>query len=224
MHGHALTIDVISDIMCPWCFIGKRRLEEACALTGVPVDIRWRPFQLDANLPADGKDRTLYLHEKFGGAERAKAICARISSVGRESGIEFAFDSITRSPNTLDCHRLVRWAQHDGAQDALVERLFAAYFLEGVDLTLRDNLIALAGDVGMDARLVAELLDSDADVAETQAEIETAQRIGVTGVPCFIIDGKYALMGAQTPENLAAAIRKAAAEAGAAREPAAHAM
>ncbi|MEI2386950.1 DsbA family oxidoreductase [Breoghania sp. JC706] len=224
MHGHTLTIDVISDIMCPWCYIGKRRLEEARTLVEVPLDVRWRPYQLDPSLPADGKDRALYLREKFGGEERAQAIYARISAAGRDSGITFAFDRIARSPNTLDCHRLVRWARHDGKQDALVERLFSAYFLEGIDLTRREGLIALAGEVGMDAQLVTELLNSDADVAETQAEIETAHRMGVTGVPCFIIDGKYALMGAETPENLAAAIRNAAAAASSSREPATSAM
>ena len=213
MPGHTLTIDVISDIMCPWCYIGKRRLEEASTLVEVPLDVRWRPYQLDPSLPAEGKDRAVYLQEKFGGAERAQAINERISAVGRESGIDFAFDRITRSPNSLNCHRLVRWARHDGVQEALVERLFAAYFTEGDDLTRDERLIVLAGEVGMDARLVAELLGSDADVAETLAEIETAHRIGVTGVPCFIIDGKYAVMGAETPEHLADAIRKAAAEA-----------
>ncbi len=120
MHGHALTIDVISNIMCPWCYIGKRRLEQANELCDAPVEIRWRPFQLDPNLPAEGKDRTRYLHEKFGGKERAQAIYTRIAAVGSESGIDFQFNSIKRSPNTLDCHRLVRWARHDGVQDALV--------------------------------------------------------------------------------------------------------
>lgn len=205
-----VTIDVVSDVMCPWCFIGKRRLERAAELVEVPLDIHWRPFQLDPTLPAEGKDRQLYLDEKFGGPDRARAIYERIREAGEADGIAFAFEEIRRSPNTLDCHRLIRWARRDGLQDAVVERLFKAYFLESADLTRRETLVEIAGACGMDAALVSELLSGDADLAETRAEIETAQRIGVTGVPCFIIDGKYAVMGAESPQALAGAIRKAA--------------
>lgn len=213
MQNDPVTIDVVSDVMCPWCFIGKRRLEEATGLVDVPLDIRWRPYQLDPTLPPEGKDRKLYLDEKFGGPERAQAIYARITETGRGDGIPFAFDRIERSPNTLDCHRLIKWAQSEGRQDAVVERLFRAYFVDGIDLSRRESLVAIATECGMDGALVDELLQGDADVAETQAEIETAQRIGVTGVPCFIIDGRYAVVGAESPENIANAIRQAAAEA-----------
>lgn len=208
-----LKIDVVSDVMCPWCYIGKRRLEAAIAeLRDVDVSVEWRPFQLDPTLPAEGKDRQTYLNEKFGGQERAAEIYARVSEVGAQESIPFAFDKISRSPNTLDAHRLIRWAGIEGRQDAAVERLFALYFVEGADLTDHKVLAAAAADAGMDRTMVERLLASDADLAETEAEVVRAQAMGVTGVPCFIMDGKYAVSGAQPADTLANAIRQVAAE------------
>lgn len=206
-------IDVVSDVMCPWCFIGKRRLEKALqSIDDVAVRVVWRPYQLDPTLPSDGKDRQQYLSEKFGGPERAAEIYARVGAAGAEEDIAFAFDKITRSPNTLNAHRLIRWAGIEGVQDALVERLFELYFLEGANLTDPDVLVGAAVDSGLDGDMVRRLLATDADLAETEAEIVHAQAIGVQGVPCFILDNKYAVSGAQPADVLANAIRQVAAE------------
>jgi len=208
-----ITIDVVSDVMCPWCFIGKRRLEGALdMLNDIQVEVQWRPFQLDPTLPEEGKDRETYLKEKFGGDIRAKEIYSRVRDAGREEGIEFAFDLIERSPNTLDAHRLIRWSRTPGLQDKMAERLFELYFIEGADLTKKETLLDAARDVGMEVDVVSRLLDGDADLEETKAEIAAAQRMGVTGVPCFIIDSKYAVMGAQASETIAQAVRQAAGE------------
>ena len=209
-----LSIDVVSDIMCPWCFIGKRRLEKALDdIPAIPVTLAWHPFQLDATIPPEGKDRRQYLEEKFGGPEGARGVYDRIRAVGEGEGIDFAFEMIERSPNTLDAHRLIRWAGIEGMQDAVVERLFRMYFLEGADLTDGERLVEAGADAGMDPQVLRRLLAGEADRAAVEAEIAAAHRIGVTGVPCFIIDGRYAVMGAQPPEVLAEAISRAYAEA-----------
>ncbi|MEM7694426.1 MAG: DsbA family oxidoreductase [Pseudomonadota bacterium] len=208
-----VSIDIVSDVMCPWCFVGKRRLEKALASLGdLPVEVRWHPFQLDATLPAEGKDRRKYLEEKFGGPERAKEIYARIEEAGTAEDIPFAFDKIEKSPNTLNAHRVIRWAGVEGVQDAVVERLFAAFFLEGADLSDTAVLARLAGEGGMEEAVVARLLSGEADLAETEADVVHAQAMGVTGVPCFILDRKYAVSGAQPADVLAGAIREVAAQ------------
>ncbi|RAI00611.1 disulfide bond formation protein DsbA [Acuticoccus sediminis] len=206
-------IDVVSDVMCPWCFIGKRRLEKALeSLDDVTVRVVWRPYQLDPTLPSEGKDRQQYLTEKFGGPERADEIYARVRAAGEEEDIPFAFEKITRSPNTLNAHRLIRWAGIEGKQDALVERLFNLYFIEGANLADPAVLVTAAADAGLDSSMVGRLLATDADLAETEAEIVHAQAIGVQGVPCFILENKYAVSGAQPADVLASAIRQVAAE------------
>ncbi len=206
-------IDIVSDVMCPWCYIGKRRMEKALELApDVPVTVQWRPFQLDGTLPAEGKDRQQYLNEKFGGAVQARAIYTRIEEAGRLEGIPFEFDKITKSPNTLDCHRLLRWAVRDGVQNELSEELFRLYFIEGADLTRSDTLVQAAKTVGMEADKVAELLQSTADAEETKEEIQAAHQMGITGVPCFIVDNRYALMGAESSERIADVLKKAADE------------
>lgn len=211
----AIRIDVVSDVMCPWCLIGKRRLERALAMLDVPVDLRWRPFQLDPTLPPGGRDRREYLETKFGSPERAEVIYARIAEAGREEGIDFAFDRIAVSPNTLDAHRLVRWSASagDGVQDAVVEALFTAFFTEGRNIGDHDVLVDVAETCGMDGAIVRDLLASDRDMEAVSEEIAQAQAMGVTGVPCFVIDGRYAVMGAEPAERLAEAIRSARAAA-----------
>ncbi|MXN64602.1 thioredoxin domain-containing protein [Stappia sp. GBMRC 2046] len=205
-----IVIDVVSDVMCPWCFIGKKRLESALReIPEIPVAVRWRPFQLDATLPHEGKDRQAYLNDKFGGRERAAEIYSRIKSAGAGDGIDFQFDKITKSPNTLDCHRLILWARADGLEDKAVQRLFEMYFLEGVDLSVTENLVAVAREIGMDAERVAERLATDEDLDRIKTEIESAHQMGVNGVPCVIIDERFALMGAETPETIVAAIKHA---------------
>lgn len=206
-----LQIDVVSDVMCPWCYIGQKRLDKAMAtLPNVPVEIRWRPFQLDPTLPPGGKDRKTYLSEKFGGEEKAQSIYANIKTAGDAEDIEFDFDAIAVSPNTLDAHRLIRWAGALGpeVQDKVVRRLFALFFEQGVDIGQHTVLLDIARDCGMDVSIVESLLATDADVEAVKSEIATANRMGINGVPCFIIDNKYAVMGAQDPSALADAIRK----------------
>ncbi|MEM7429048.1 MAG: DsbA family oxidoreductase [Pseudomonadota bacterium] len=204
-----VTIDVISDVMCPWCLIGKRRLEKALQMReGVPVEVRWRPFQLDATIPEDGMDRQEYLSRKFGGPEGAKSIYDNVRAAGAEEDIPFRFEDIKKSPNTINAHRVIRWAEAMGVQNEVAERLFQLYFMEGGDLTDKEVLADNAEKAGMEREVVETLLAGDADKEEVKNEIATASQMGVTGVPCFIVDGKYAVMGAQQPEVIAGAIDK----------------
>ena len=211
-----IKVEVVSDVMCPWCYIGKRRLEKAMAdVPELTFDVSWKPFQLDPTLPADGKDRQQYLTEKFGGPERVAEIYGRIGAAGTEEDIPFAFDKIKKSPNTLNAHRVVRWAGIEGLQNEVVNALFEAFFIDGADLSEPETLASVAASAGMDGDMVARLLASDADLAETEADVVHAQAIGVTGVPTFIVAGKYAISGAQPADILSGAFRQIAAEASA---------
>ena len=212
-----LTVDVVSDVVCPWCFIGKRHLETALAALqarepGLAPAIRWHPFQLNPDIPPDGVDRRAYLDAKFGGAARADTIYARVRAAGEAAGLPLALDAIRRQPNTRDAHRLIAWAQgRDGGSDAnaLVERLFRAYFTEGRDIGDRDELARLAVDAGIDAVAARELLDSSRLNAEIDAANERAHALGIGGVPFIIFDGKAAVSGAQPPDVLQDAIAAA---------------
>lgn len=185
-----LTIDIVSDVVCPWCYIGKRNLEAALAeLPRDDIEIRWRPYQLDPTIPPEGIARRAYLERKFG--ERVDEIYTRVAAAGRDAGIDFAFDRIERSPNTLDAHRLIRWSQSVGKQVELVERLFRDFFVEGRDVGDRAVLIEAAGAVGMELDVVKRLLAGNADKDSVREEIATAQRLGVTGVPFFILAGRF---------------------------------
>lgn len=207
----AISIDVISDVICPWCFLGKRRLDKAIALlAGVKVEVNWRPFFLDPTIPAEGMSRRTYLENKFG-TERLKTIHDPLIAAGKADGVPYAFDKITRTPNTMDAHRLIRWSHASGKQHNVSERLFMAYFNGGLDIGDRTMLAKIAGEAGMDGSDVSTKLDSDADVAAVNAEVEHAYRMGVTGVPCFIFAQKQGLMGAQPAEVLAEAINQFAA-------------
>ncbi len=208
--AQALALDIISDTICPWCYIGKRRLEQALAWRPeVETDIRWRPFQLDSTIPPEGVDRGSYLEKKFGSPEAARALYARIEEAGKQEDIPFAFDLIERTPNSLDSHRLIRWAATAGLQDEVVERLFQLYFLEGEDIGEAEVLLGAAAEVGLDSELVEELLAGSSDIDLVEKEISLAQEIGVTGVPCFIFANSFALMGAQPPETLVEAVDRA---------------
>ncbi len=196
-------IDVVSDTVCPWCYIGKRRLERALAARpNYRFQIGWRPFQLNPDLPADGMDRARYLALKFGGRDRAGQIYDRVREAGVGEAIAFDFEAIEAQPNTFASHRLVRWAGEAGLQDALVEDLFQRYFLYGEDIGDHEVLLASAGRTGLDRARVADRLTSGEDVDVVRQEEQTARRIGVTGVPCFIVAGKYAVSGAQEPAVL----------------------
>ena len=210
---NAITVDVVSDVVCPWCFIGQKRLDKAIAAVGDVVHVRWRPFQLDPTIPPQGKDRREYMLAKFGSDERIREIHARIEPLGEAEGISFAFGAIKVAANTLDAHRLIRWAGAVGedVQNRLVRRLFQLNFEEGANIGDHAVLVETAREAGMDASVVATLLPTDADVEAVRTEIATASRMGISGVPCFLLEGKYAVMGAQDVDSLADSIRQVAA-------------
>jgi predicted DsbA family dithiol-disulfide isomerase len=196
-----MRIDIISDVICPWCFIGKRRLERALTLRPeVTNEITWRPFQLNPDMPEEGMDRRAYLAAKFGGEAHADRLYTNVREAGATVDIPFAFDRIRRTPNTRDAHRLIRYAAAEGRADPMVEALFQAYFIDGRDIGSCGTLAEIAGEVGLDRRAVALWLDSPADRAEVLAEDRGARRIGINAVPCFIFERHYAVSGAQDPE------------------------
>lgn len=208
--ANPISIDIVSDVVCPWCFVGKRKLDKALqAFPKARIEIRWRPYQLDPTIPPGGVDRKAYLEGKFGDPARIAQIHERLTAVGRDLGIAFAFDKIARSPNTLDAHRLIRWAHSIGRQTEVKEDLFRLYFVEGVDIGDRAILTRVAGANGLDVDVVARLFEEGADVAAVREEIASAVRLGVTGVPFFIFDSKFAVPGAQEVDVLVAAIDKA---------------
>lgn len=207
--GPRLSVDIVSDVVCPWCYIGKRRLEAALAARGQPrLEIRWHPFQLNPHIPPGGVDRRTYLEDKFGGAERAREIYARVEAAGREVGIPFDFDRIGRQPNTLDAHRLIAWAQSTAAEraDRLVESLFRAYFSEGVNIGEIDELVRLASEAGYDGPAARVHLESDDGRAAIAAADARMKEMGIGGVPFFIFNRRLAVSGAQPPEILGEAL------------------
>lgn len=214
----ALTVDVVSDVVCPWCFIGKRRLEAALAALRerepeLPVLVRWHPFQLNPELPSEGVDRRSYLEAKFGGPARAAQIYDRVRAAGRTAGIDFDFDAIALQPNTRDAHRLIAWAQSrpEGDPQAVVDALFRAYFLEGRFVGDRTELATIAATAGYDRADAGAFVASDALRDEIAAAEARAREMGVSGVPFFIFDGKTALSGAQEPGTMLDAIARARA-------------
>jgi predicted DsbA family dithiol-disulfide isomerase len=211
-----LTIDVVSDVVCPWCYIGKRRLEAALAErppTAKVTEIRWHPFQLNPDIPVEGVDRRRYLEDKFGGPERAREIYARVEAAGREVGIAFDFDAIERQPNTVDAHRLLAWVQAASPQhaDALVERVFKAYFTEGVNIGRIEELVRLARESGCDEAGARAHLTGDAGRDAVAAADDRMKALGIGGVPFFIFNGRIGVSGAQSPDVLADAVAQAEA-------------
>ena len=207
----ALRIDVVSDVVCPWCFIGKRRLENALTLVpDIPVDIHWRPYFLNSWIPREGIDRQTYLETKFGSAERYAVVAERVIAAAALEGLTYAPDKISRQPNTLDCHRLILWSRSATDPSNMKQRLMELYFTEGADLTDSKTLIQAATDCGMDGDLVRRLLASDADVDRVEGEANAAKEAGIDGVPCFIFGGSTIVTGAQSPEYLASAIERTA--------------
>ena len=206
----SIPVDVISDVICPWCYIGKRRLEKAiAALDGqCDVRIRWHPFQLNPTMPKGGISRKEYRTRKFGSWGRSLELDANVIAVGESEGIRFAFDQIQRTPNTVDAHRLSWLADHNGCQDAVVEALFRAYFSDASDIGNRQTLIDVVVEAGL-ARPAAEgMLDSDDGMDAIANARELSQRYGVNGVPFFIIDHQAALSGAQPSDAFVAALRQ----------------
>lgn len=207
-------IEIVSDVMCPWCYVGKRRLEKAVKMLGpdISVKINWKPYQLDSSLPQEGKNRQQYLSEKFGNMQNADKIYDAIRQAGKDENIPFAFEAIKVSPNTLDAHRLIAWAGEMGhhRQERIVEILFESYFIKAKNIGDHAVLTELATKAGMDPHDISEKLKSDELVAEIRNEIDMVHQIGVTGVPCFILEKKYAISGAQNPDTLAKAIMEIA--------------
>jgi predicted DsbA family dithiol-disulfide isomerase len=214
----SLTIDVLSDVVCPWCYVGKRRLAAALATLAereprTRVDVRWHPFQLNPELPRDGIDRAAYLEAKFGSRSYPADARARLAAAAASVGLALDFDRIARQPNTQDAHRLVAWAQDvDAARtDDLVERLFRAFFVEGRDVGARAELAAIAGDAGYDAAAARAMLDSDRYADAVADSDRRARELGIGGVPFFIFDGRVAVSGAHEPATLQDAIAQARA-------------
>lgn len=198
-----MRLDIFSDAVCPWCYVGKRRLERALRARPQPaLAIRWRAFQLNPGMPAEGMNRRAYLEAKFGGVERAARIYDAVQAVGEQEGIAFRFDLIRRTPNTLNAHRLIRYAAAAERQDAVVESLFQAYFTEGGDIGDREVLVACAARAGLDGDGARQFLESRAETEATLAEDMLARRQGINGVPCFIFNTRFAMSGAQDPEAL----------------------
>ena len=198
-----MLVEIYSDAICPWCYIGKRRLERARAMRPeLRIELKWRAFQLNPWMPAEGMSRAEYLAAKFGAAD-AERVYGAIRRIGLSEGVDFAFERIRRTPNTVDAHRLIRWAARQGAnggEDHLVEALFQAYFLKARDIGDPAVLTEVADGAGYDAAAAAMYLASDEDVDAVRAEDAGARQMGVQGVPCFIVDRRYAVSGAQEPE------------------------
>jgi predicted DsbA family dithiol-disulfide isomerase len=199
-----MQLDVVSDTVCPWCYIGKRRLDEALAIRGREgIALNWRPFQLDPSIPEGGLDRKTYMEKKFGAdPDRVRGIGRAIQEHGEALGIVFNFDRIERSPNTLDSHRLIRWAGTAGCQDQVVETLFRRYFTDGEDIGRHEILLDAAAEAGMDTDIVADLLNRGVDRELIRREDMQARHIGIQGVPSFVINGKWVMVGAQDTATL----------------------
>jgi predicted DsbA family dithiol-disulfide isomerase len=208
-----LQIDIVSDVVCPWCYIGKRRIENALALVpDVPVHVNWRPFFLNPWIPREGIDRSTYLETKFGSVEAYKGIAGRVVDAAEQEGLTYRPDSVKRQPNTIDCHRLIHWAEASGKSAEVKQRLMELYFRDGGDLTQSETLVQAAADVGLDADEIRKRLATDEDVALISGNAKEAADKGISGVPTFVFAGKYAVSGAQDAEKLARAIRQVSAE------------
>ncbi|MEM9430804.1 MAG: DsbA family oxidoreductase [Pseudomonadota bacterium] len=196
-----IPLDIISDPICPWCYIGKVKLDRALETRpDIALDIHWRPFQLNPNMPAEGMDRRAYLEAKFGGPEGARRVYGQIADRARDAGLEIDFEAIPRTPNTINAHRLIRWARVEGKQTEIVTKLFQRYFERQEDISDPSVLTDAAVTAGLEGPVVAKLLSGEADIAETRAEDAEARQMGVTGVPTFILGRRYALPGAQETE------------------------
>lgn len=204
-------VEIYSDMVCPWCFIGKRRWEQAIETAGYAnhVEVTWQPFQLNPTMPKSGMDRRTYLEAKFGGPEARRAIEERLAKAGEPDGIAFAFDRIARTPNTFEAHRLMWFAQQHKKQDDLAEGLFHAYFSEGCDIGDGQTLVDIAAEVGLDRDTTRQFLASDQGVEEVRAEEAAGHRIGIRAVPYFVLNGTSTISGAQPPDIFVSALQKA---------------
>ncbi|WP_397570215.1 DsbA family oxidoreductase [Schlesneria sp. T3-172] len=207
-----LLVDVISDVICPWCFIGKRRLEKAIAEYGKPVQVRWHPYQLNPQMPREGIRRQEYRQKKFGSLQRSQELDAQVIAAGKEEGIAFDFDSIETTPNTQDAHRLIWLAEQEGIQDAVVEGLFRAYFTQGRNISLQAVILDVVTEAGLDRMKAESVLNGQQGLDVILQAGEQARRLHVTGVPCFIINRRMMVSGAQLPEAFLDAFQQAGAD------------
>lgn len=208
-----LKIDVVSDVVCPWCYIGKRRIESALALVpDVPVELTFRPFFLNPWVPREGISREEYLTAKFGSVEAYRGIAGRVVAAANEEGLTYRPELVKRQPNTIDCHRLILWAERSGKAPEMKQRLMELYFRDGGDLTDVNVLVQAAADIGLDADDVRRRLGTDEDVERVSAQAQEASDKGISGVPTYVFAQKYAVSGAQDPNLLARAIRQVSAE------------
>ncbi|MFZ5731594.1 MAG: DsbA family oxidoreductase [Pseudomonadota bacterium] len=208
-----LVLDVVSDVVCPWCYIGKKRIEDALALVpDVPVQLNWRPFFLNPWVPREGITRDEYLTQKFGSVEAYKNIAGRVGDAARAEGLEYNSQLVKRQPNTIDCHRLIHWAEAIGKAPQMKQRLMELYFRDGGDLTDTEVLVQAARDVGLDGDDVRKRLATVEDVERISNWAREASEKGISGVPTFVFAQKYAVSGAQDAQNLARAIRQVSAE------------
>lgn len=204
-----IEVDVISDVICPWCAIGKRRLEKAIAAHDRPVKVRWLPFQLNPQMPQEGISRREYRSKKFGSWERSQELDAQVAAARTGEGINFAFDRIKRTPNTLDAHRLIWLADKEGVQDVVVEALFVAYFTDGRDISDRQTLLDVVAQAGLDRGKAEGVLTSGGGQEAIREADALARRVRVEGVPFFVVNGKVTLSGAQPPEAFLEAFKQA---------------
>lgn len=196
-----MKLDIMSDPICPWCFIGKTLLDRALEAEGDhPFAVEWHPFQLNPDMPAEGMDRREYLERKFGGKDNAVRVYAQIAEHAEKEGVKMDLGAIKRTPNTINAHRLIHWAGIEGKQNAVVDALFKAYFQDGRDIGDTEVLADIADTIGMDASLILRLLASDADTDDIQARDAHSREMGVNSVPTFIVGGRHAVPGAQPPE------------------------
>lgn len=211
-----VTLDILSDPVCPWCMIGKANLDRALERAGDhPFTIEWHPFQLNPDMPREGADRKSYLEQRLGGPARAAAAYANVLEHAKAAGVTLNLEAMARIPNTLDAHRLIHWAGLEGAQTRVVSALFRAYWQEGRDIGNAEVLCDIADGTGLDAAMVARLLASDADIDDIRARDANARRQGVSGVPTFIVGRRNAVSGAQPPELWDRVIAEIRAQTGA---------
>ena len=201
-------IEIYSDVVCPWCYVGKRRLERALASFGGGARTTWRPFQLNPTLPLDGMDRTTYLEAKFGSLKAFERLEGQVMAAGAEERIPFTFEKIRRTPNTFAAHRLIWHAGRQGRQDAVVEALFRAYFVEGRDLGDIDTLEQVAAEAGLERAGTGAFLKGDEGTADVRAEEAAGHRLGIRGVPYFVVNGAYAISGAHPSETFVSVFRR----------------
>ena len=202
------SIAIYSDLICPWCYIGKRRMEKAVGQQSGGAKISWHPFQLNPEMPREGVDREIYRSKKFGSWERSRAMDAEVTAVGKSVGIEFRYDLQTNTPNTFDSHRLVWFAGTHGMQDAVVEALFRGYFCEGVNFSERKNLVLIAASAGLDGDKIERFLGSAEGSSEVAFEEQCARKLGISGVPFYVINKAVAFSGAHPPETFIDALHR----------------